>query len=524
MTTHRRNAPPRTPAGRPRGARRLIAPGRPQAAPLAACVLLFVLVTRPAPSIAADFPTSEQVLRVLSLRDYNTRVVVLGVTALGAAAGGIGSFVLLRKRALMGDAASHATLPGIAIAYLIMVALGGDGKWLPGLLIGAAVAGLLGMGTVLAIDRLSRLKEDAALGIVLSVFYGAGVALLGVIQKMSSGSQAGLESFIYGKTASMLASDATLTGAAAVVVGVACLGLYKEFRLVCFDRGFAAAQGWPVLALDALMMVLLVAVTVIGLQAVGLILVIAMLVIPPASARFWTERLDAMIAIAVLLGASSGFIGAIASALTPRLPAGAVIVVVAAALFAISLAVGPSRGVAVRIARGWRTGRRVAAQHLLRALYEWLEENGRVAGEGRRPVGQGHGRGVAGGPRPFGGDRGVPYGDILAARSWSRPQLGRILRTAERGGLVRREGRDAWLLTEKGLIDACRVVRNHRLWEMYLISHADIAPSHVDRDADQIEHVLGDALVQRLEAMMRVESPHLTVPPSPHHLRGGAPT
>ena len=133
---------------------------------------------------------------LVSLADYNTRVVVLGVLALGLSCGFVGSFMLLRKRALIADTVSHSTLPGIALAFLVMVAAGQDGKWLPGLLLGALLSGLAGMGAVVAVQRFTRVKEDAALGIVLSVFFGFGVSLLGLVQKMSSGSAAGLESFI----------------------------------------------------------------------------------------------------------------------------------------------------------------------------------------------------------------------------------------------------------------------------------------------------------------------------------------
>ena len=161
------------------------------------------------------WPNREQWVRVLLLKDYNTRVVVAGTALLGVAAGVIGSFTLLRKRALMGDALSHAMLPGIAMAFILSAAAGGRGKDLPVLLAGATVSGALGLGAILVLRKLTRLKEDTVLGIVLSVFFGAGVAVLGIVQRMGQGHAAGLESFIYGKTASMLSSDAALIAAAA---------------------------------------------------------------------------------------------------------------------------------------------------------------------------------------------------------------------------------------------------------------------------------------------------------------------
>ena len=237
---------------------------------------------------SVEWPTWKQWRRVFLLRDYNTRVVVLGTTLLGCAAGMIGSFTLLRKRALTGDALSHATLPGIGIAFIVTTSLGGDGKSLPILLLGATVSGLIGVGVIVAIRSFTRLKEDTALGAVLSVFFGAGMALLGVIQQMDQGHAAGLEGFIYGKAASMGSRDMLLIAAAALGCISASVVLFKEFKLLCFDEGFAGSRGLPVVRLDLGLMGLVVVVTIVGLQAVGLVLMIALLVIPSAAARLWT--------------------------------------------------------------------------------------------------------------------------------------------------------------------------------------------------------------------------------------------
>lgn len=452
-----------------------------------------------------------QVLRVLTLRDYNTRVVVLGTMLLGVAAGLIGTFMLLRKRALMGDTISHATLPGIGLAFIVMTALGGEGKALPGLLLGAVLSSAAGIGCMLAIRHGTRLKDDVALGAVLSVFFGLGVAVLGIVQSMSRGNAAGLESFIYGKTASMLAHDAAMIAVAAGLVALVCGLLFKEFALVCFDQEFAAAGGWPVLALDAVMVGLVVAVTVIGLQAVGLILIVALLITPPAAARFWTDRLSRMLVAAATIGAVSGLAGAMLSALLPHLPAGAIIVIVAGAIFGVSLVVGPRRGVLVRLREHLRLRRTVARQHLLRAMYERIEVI--AAPRMETAVSAARGDGTP-----------VPWSALLKARSWSQGYLRRLLRRGQRWGLVEPAGPDLYRLTAAGAAEAARVSRNHRLWEMYLITHADVAPSHVDRDADQIEHVLGREMVAQLEALMVSEASRAAVPPSPHAIERGCNT
>jgi manganese/zinc/iron transport system permease protein len=453
-------------------------------------------MVEPATATLAVFERDE-LLRVLLLRDYNTRIVVAGATLLGLAGGVIGSFTLLRKRALLGDALSHATLPGIGIAYLISLWLGGQGKSLPMLLAGATIAGLLGLGVVLVIHHLTRLKEDTALGVVLSVFFGAGVAILGVVQQTSSGSSAGLESFIYGKTASMSGEDARRIALTAGVLLSVCALLFKEFKLLCFDAGYAQAQGWPTLMLDVLLMGLVTAITVVGLQAVGLILVIAMLIIPAAAARFWTERLAMMVVVSGLAGGAGAALGVLASAMLPDLPSGAVIVVTLGVVFGFSMVFGPERGVFVRWRRRSTLNRRIRRQHLLRAMFELLEDELDPLSTSVPP------RALC-----------VRRERLVPMRSWTHRQLSRSLGEADDDGLLDVEGGEI-RFTAEGLALGRRIVRNHRLWELYLIAHADIAPSHVDRDADAIEHVLGADMVRELEAMLPGAT-SASIPASPH--------
>jgi manganese/zinc/iron transport system permease protein len=441
------------------------------------------------------------VLDVLLLKERNTQLVVLSTAALGLASGLIGTFLLLRRRALVGDVLAHAMLPGIALAFLVMVALGGSGKSLPVLLLGGALTGLLGLGCVWCITSFTRVRDDAALGIVLSVFFGLGIALMGLVQATAEGSAAGLQTFIYGKTASMVTSDMQLIGVSAVVIAIACALLFKEFALLCFDEAFAAAQGWPVRGLDLLMLALVTLVTVIGLQSVGLILMVAMLIIPAAAARFWTDRLVRMALGAAAIGAASGWLGASVSALTPRLPAGAMIVLANASVFALSMVLGIERGMLVRLTHQLRSVRRVADQHLLRALYE-LSESEKAGGH----------------------DAPVPIERLIQRRSWSIFRLKRTIARALQRGQVTKPDASSVALTERGIAEARAAVRQHRLWELFLITHADLAPSHVDRSADAIEHVLGKELVAQLEAAL--DQPRKgAIPASPHALSNsrGAP-
>ena len=447
-------------------------------------------------------PELSDIWNVLILRDYNTRLVVICTMLLGCACGLMGGFLLLRKRSLMGDTLSHATLPGVGLSFMLLVALGSDGKSMPILLAGAGITGVIGCAAVLFIREQTRIKDDAAMGIVLSVFFGAGVAILGVIQKMPEGSAAGLESFIYGKTASMVMSDFQILVFITVCVITCSLLLFKEFRLLCFDENFAAVLGWPVKFLDILLLALITAVTVAGLQAVGLILIIAFLITPAAAARFWTNQLDRMLMLSALIGAASGWIGASLSAFFPRLPAGAVIVLVAALFFVVSMLIGTERGVMIRILRQSQLEKRMGRQHLLRALYEILE-GGRVTEEINI--------------------RTVPFRQIRGRRTWSDRQLRDYIRRAYNEGLVEAPNKaDSILLTETGLVEAKQVTRNHRLWEMYLIEYADVATSRVDRDADMVEHILGDKMVTRLENKLQAyRIAGSLVPQSPHPIHPG---
>ena len=457
----------------------------------------------------AEFPPAaapgfgEALWEILTLKNYNTRLVILSTSLMGAACGLIGGFLLLRKRSLMGDTLSHATLPGICLAFMFMVALGGNGKNLSGLLLGASLTGLLGCASVLVIRQLTRLKDDAAMGIVLSVFYGLGIVLLSIIQGLPQASAAGLQSFLYGKVASIIFADFIVIALVTVASIVGCVFLYKEFRMLCFDEVFAATQGWPVHLLDIVMLTLVAAVTVVGLQAVGLILVIAFLITPAAAARFWTHHLGAMLAIGALIGSLSGWLGTVLSSLFPRLPAGAVIVLTAAVFFLISMLFGPAKGVSIRLIRHRKLKRKIAKQHLLRAAYEWLEIHD--AGQKPEPA----------------DNRTIPLESLLKARSWTPRSLQRQLRSAYNHALIERYDSTGLVLSEAGFRQAARATRNHRLWELYLIENAAIAPSHVDRDADTVEHILGEALTRELVKLLpaRQSASLDAVPGSPHPLK-----
>lgn len=285
-------------------------------------------------------------LEALTLQlGYNATLVTIGSLLLGIAAGATGTFLFLGKRALVSDAISHATLPGVALAFMVMVALGGDGRYLPGLLVGSAVSSAVGLLCVSALSNRTRLSEDAAIGAVLSVFFGFGVVLLTVIQSMNAGRQAGLESFLLGSTAGMLWNDALVISLGGALVLCLMLLLRRPMTMVAFDPEFAAGAGMNVRRIELAVMGLALAITVVGLKIVGLILIVALLIIPAVAARFWSNRVGVVVILAGAIGGISGYSGAALSATAPALPTGPIIVLVAFLIFALSLIFAPNRGI-----------------------------------------------------------------------------------------------------------------------------------------------------------------------------------
>lgn len=310
-------------------------------------------------------------LEALTLQlGYNATLVTIGAALLGIAAGATGTFLFLGKRALVSDAISHATLPGVGLAFIAMVMLGGDGRSLPGLLLGSAVSAGIGLLCVSWLTQRTRLAEDAAIGAVLSVFFGFGIVLLTVIQTMSAGRQAGLESFLLGSTAGMLWNDALVIAVGGALVLALTVLLRRPMTMVAFDPEFAAGSGMDVKRIELAMMALALAITVVGLKIVGLILIVALLIIPAVAARFWTNRVGHVVLIAGAFGGLSGFVGAALSATAPALPTGPIIVIVAFAIFALSLLTAPERGVLAALLRHRRFQRRVHLRQGLLALAE----------------------------------------------------------------------------------------------------------------------------------------------------------
>jgi manganese/zinc/iron transport system permease protein len=296
--------------------------------------------------------------------DYTVRTVVLGTMALGIVSGALGTFALLRKQSLMGDVISHAALPGVVIAFLLT-----RSKVSIVLIIGAAIAGWLATLWMTSITRNTRIKEDSALGLVLSVFFGFGLMLLTYTQSLPDSRQAGLDTFLFGQAATLLFRDVATMAGLGIVVLVLLAVFWKQFKLISFDREFAASLGFGVSWLDTLFLTLLVVAIVIGLQAVGVVLMSAMVVAPAAAARQWTSSLGVMVFLSALFGALSGLVGALISSSGTGLSTGPVVVLVASAIVVISLFFAPNRGLFWRWVTRQRSRRQLRLDSVLTDLF-----------------------------------------------------------------------------------------------------------------------------------------------------------
>ncbi len=313
-------------------------------------------------------PFSEWMLGVTY--DHTLRTVALGGAVLGVVSGVLGSFAVLRRESLIGDALAHAALPGVGVAFLLA------GRELSVLLIGAGVASWLGVFGIHLLTSRTRLKQDVAMGVVLAAWFAAGIALLTYIQARPDASQAGLSSFIFGQAAAMVERDVQLISVVGGVAFVVLVAFWKEFKLITFDVEFAAANGFPVVLLSLALSTLIVVAIVLGLQLAGVILMVGLLIAPGVAARQWTHHLGQMVVLAGVMGAFAGGVGAILSAVDRKLPTGPMIVIVAALLVFVSLAFAPGRGLIWAMLRQRADQKRYAARHVLADLYKYASDHG----------------------------------------------------------------------------------------------------------------------------------------------------
>ena len=401
----------------------------------------------------------EAFIDFFSFQDPNVRLVVLGMLFISLSSSLVGSFAFLQKKSLVGDAVAHSLLPGIAIAFMIS---GSKSPWV--LILGALISGWISILIMDFLTKRSKIKTDTAIALVLSVFFGLGILLLTHIQHSDFGNQSGLDKFLFGKAASLTLIDIQAFGLVTLVI-VALVGVfYREFKLLSFNYEFAKAIGMPVKALSFLMNTLLVLAITTGIQAVGVVLMAALLIAPAAAAKIWTYSLSKMILIAMGFALFSSLVGSFISYTYINMPTGPWIVVILTFFTVMSLLFAPKRGVFSRIKRQRENSLKINTENILKALYH-LEE-------GKSTLFEWH-----------------KLDQILEKRTFNKVTLNNSLRQLSKKNWIVL-GEQKVKLSKAGELEARRVVRLHRLWEMYLTKRMNFKSDHIHSNAETIEHII----------------------------------
>ncbi|AFI29612.1 MULTISPECIES: metal ABC transporter permease [unclassified Bacillus (in: firmicutes)] len=406
----------------------------------------------------------------LQLQHPNTQWVLAGTLLLGAASGVLGSFVLLRKQSLIGDAMTHSALPGVCLAFLFT-----GQKSLPFFLLGAALAGLLGTFCIQVISRLSKTKEDSAIGIVLSVFFGVGIILLTYIQQQGAGSQSGLDSFLFGQAASLVRQDIILIAGISAVLLLLCIVFFKEFTLITFDPAFAKGLGIPVRFLNGLLASLIVGAVIIGLQTVGVILMAAMLITPAIAARYWTERLTGMIVIAGITGGVSGVAGTLLSTTMKGMATGPLIIISATLIFLFSMICAPKRGLAAKAIRLMRLRRRTSREQVLLTIYEQYEKK----------------------------DLCVTAESVRKKRRLSPSLCLKVLNDLEQERCIKCIENGVWQITSTGIEKGYHTALKQWMYEVYLMHEMELANIEFDQDCFDPDRLPGETR-ERLFSLLKL--------------------
>ena len=445
----------------------------------------------------------ERSYRFLTLSDESVRMVLMGTILMGLSCGIMGGLIVTRRLSLFGDTLSHAVLPGVAVGFLWSQS---KDSW--AILAGATVAGFLGVALISLLMKTSRIRQDSALGLVLSGFYALGICMLTRIQKMEFGNQSGIDQYLFGQVVGLSSSDLWTMAFSCLFVLSLTILLYKELLVAGFDSEYARSIGLPVDFLQYLLWLLLAFAVITSLQIIGVVLVSALLVIPAATASLISDKMRGILIWSAMLGCLAGATGAFLSFLGNQLPTGPIIVLVSAAFFLTALFFHPQNGLLFKWFSSRDRNLRIQRENTLKAVYQELEaihfqkETISVSQLAKR--------------RRIGMPQAHRETDALVAKRYATLHpVDDKLSAPPRPTLLS--------LTPKGWGTACRIVRNHRLWELYLTNEARYAPDHVHDDAEKIEHVLGEETVRRIERILSNprKDPHGKLIPSQQDIDRG---
>lgn len=390
--------------------------------------------------------------------------VIMGIAIIGAVSGVVGTFSFLRKKTLIADAISHSVLPGICLGFMFV-----GTKDPIVLMIGALVIGWISVWLIDYLSSTTKLSADTAIALVSTLFFAIGSVLLSVISKSQNAEQTGLKNFLFGKAATMTTFDVQVFTVVSIVIFLIVIVFFKPFQLVCFNNEFAESIGVKVKFIEFLLSTLTVMTVAIGIQAVGVVLMSALLIAPAASARYWTNRLPIMILLAALFGTFSSVIGVMLSTMKNNMPTGPWIVFALFAFTLFTLLFAPKKGWFSIKKRNNSNHKKITEENLLKTFYQ-LKEEGNVTVSSR---------------------------DFLEKRSVDTHSLERDLKRMVKHGFLSVKNK-VYTLTESGNKEAARILRSHRLWELYLTKRMNFKEDHIHGTAETIEHLITPEIEQQL--------------------------
>lgn len=422
-----------------------------------------------------------------TFQDPSIFYVVIGITLLGLGSAYVGAYSFLDKKALLGDAISHAVLPGICLGFILA------GEKNPFYIVGGAfVSGAIATFLSSWLKKNTKLSEDAIIASILSIFFGFGIVLLTVIQKSGNPEMAGLNQFIFGNAIAILEEDLWIYGGLAVLIIVSLSVFQKEFSLLVFNADFGTSIGYPMGMIRLVFNVLMILSVVIGIQAIGVVLMAALLITPGAAARFWTDNLSKMLLLSGLFAVLSGIAGTYVSFVIPQMPTGPWVVVCLSLIAFLSFLFAPKKGTLSRYFSRNKYLKKTQNEHVLKALYKAKEL----------------------------GEPPLSIEKIYALYPYQKKQTSRSINYLFKNGLVIKN-QDIIRLSDYGISEAQRVVRLHRLWESYLTEYMNIAPDHVHDSAEKLEHIITPELEAMLEKRLNFPAldPHQeTIPRDQYEL------
>lgn len=415
----------------------------------------------------------------------------LGCMLMCFAAGLVGVLVFLRKESLVGESLSHASYPGVILGAIIAGSLSIDesSELLISVLVisGAFTTALIALWIIHYLEIAFKIRSDSALCFVLAVFFGAGLTMASRVQFSQPRFYRQVQAYLYGQAATMTDTHIWIYGSLSLLIVIVVILFQKELEVIIFDRAYAKSLGMQVNRLDALFFALIVLAIVVGIRSVGVVLMSAMVIAPAVSARQFTNRLPRMFQLSAFFGLVSGFLGNYFSIELGKfsqerltLPTGPMIVLVSVLICLLALLFAPERGLILRNLRVLKFRFQCQNENLLKTFW-YLDP-----------------------------DRAHAFLDILRYHHFYPGYLKILLFNLKMQGWIYQQSSQTYGLTHAGKQKAAKIIRLHRLWEVYLVDYLGVGAEKVHRNAEDVEHILTPELEQELTQFLNdpLEDPH----------------